>query len=348
MPSRFNPTGTDAATPGHQIAEQLQASAPDGAGRRHLKVAERPISELKPYKRNARRHSDKQLQQIANSIETFGFTNPILIDADGRILAGHGRVEAAKRLGHQTVPCIAISDLTDDEKRAYVIADNRIAELAGWDAELLSVELQHLTEIDLSLDVEVTGFDTAEIEVLIDGGRSFNKGLEKVLEKNARKEKPDPADDVPEPDLQRPAVSKPGALWQLADHLLLCGDACDPKAYATLFAAGRPPQFANLVFTDPPYNVPLARHVSGSRAAHREFDKGPGKMSEAQFITFLSVVFGECARHSRDGAMHFVCMDWRHMSEVLTASQAHLFEIGESLRLEQRQCRHGLPLPLQA
>ena len=208
MPSRFNPTGTDAATPGHQIAEQLQASAPDGAGRRHLKVAERPISELKPYKRNARRHSDKQLQQIANSIETFGFTNPILIDADGRILAGHGRVEAAKRLGHQTVACIAISDLTDDEKRAYVIADNRIAELAGWDAELLSVELQHLTEIDLSFDVEVTGFDTAEIEVLIDGGRSFDKGLGRSLKKTPEKRSPTQPTTCPNPICSgRPSAS---------------------------------------------------------------------------------------------------------------------------------------------
>ncbi len=134
----------------------------------HLDIIYRPIAELKPYGRNARTHSRKQIRQIAASIEEFGWTNPVLIGGEGGIIAGHGRVEAAKLLGLETVPTIRLQDMTEAQKRAYIIADNRLAELAGWDEEVLAIELQALGEIDLDFDLEITGFETAEIDLLIE------------------------------------------------------------------------------------------------------------------------------------------------------------------------------------
>ena len=283
-------------------------------------VTKRDIVALKPWQNNARKHSKKQIHQIAASIRVFGFTVPVLIDAENRILAGHGRVEAAKLIGMESVPTIAIEDLSEDEKRAYVIADNRIAENANLDPELLKLELNSLSSVDLCFDVESIGFDMAEIDTIIDGGDSAETGLERVLGKGAGRRRPDPADDVAEPDLKKPAVTLPGMIWVLGEHRLLCADSTKPESYEELLGFGRDErrEAVDLVFTDPPYNVPIAGHVGGlGKVAHQEFAMASGEMSQSEFKNFLATIFGECARVSKDGSVHFICMDWRHMREVL-------------------------------
>jgi DNA modification methylase len=293
---------------------------------RDLQVTEREIADLKPHPKNARTHSDRQLHQIAKSIESFGFTVPVLVDDEGLILAGHGRVAAARRMGFQTVPTILIGDLSDRQKRAYLIADNRIGQLSGWDADLLAQELAALAEDaeGLEFDLEATGFDWGEIDVLIDGGDKEDKGRAKILGKAAATQKrPGPEDRIPEPDPQLPAVSAPGMLWRLGEHRLFVGDAMAEASYETLLRQddGALEQ-VDLVFTDPPYNVPIEGHVSGLGAIrHREFAMASGEMSAAEFTVFLKTAFRLMAKVSRDGAIHFVCMDWRHMGEVLEAAK---------------------------
>ena len=267
-----------------------------------LEVVSLPVSELRPYARNARTHSPKQVAQIAASIRQFGFVNPVLIDKDGVMIAGHGRVAAARQLGMPAVPCIRIEHLSEAQKRAYIIADNRLAELAGWDHEILAIELQNLGDLDLDFDVTITGFSTPEIDVLIGG-----------LE--AKPQKPDPADRVPE--IAGPAVTRLGDVWQIGPHRLICGDATVPETYARLLAAEK----AQMVFTDPPYNVRIDGHVSGlGKVRHREFAMASGEMTEAEFAGFLKIVFANLAAATVDGAIHFVAMDWRHLSEVMTAA----------------------------
>lgn len=295
-----------------------------GRQARSLAVTEKPVSDLTPYRNNARKHSKKQIHQIAESMRTFGFTVPVLVDAENRIIAGHGRVEAAKLLGLSMVPCIAIEDLSDEEKRAYVIADNRIAENASWDPDILKIELEELSGLDLSFDLEITGFEMAAIDTIIDGGDTAEKGLEKVLGKGARRSRPDPADQVPEEDRAKPSVTQPGMMWLMGEHRLFCGDALKPESYTELLGYGEwdKPEEVDLVFTDPPYNVPIEGHVSGLGAViHREFAMASGEMTKEQFTGFLRKVFGACAASSKDGSIHYVCMDWRHMGEVLSAAE---------------------------
>lgn len=211
-------------------------------------IIKRPVAALKPYARNARTHSKKQLRQIAASIERFGFVNPVLVSDDDEIIAGHGRVEAAKLLGLKAVPTLAISHLSETERRAYILADNKLALNAGWDRDLLAIELQGL--IDLDFDIELTGFSLAEIDFTID---------------EARDAKPDQS-DAPEdetPVMAGPAVTAPGDLWRLGHHRLICGDAQDAGVFRTLLGESQ----ADLLFTDPPYNVKIDGHVCGSAAS---------------------------------------------------------------------------------
>lgn len=299
---------------------------------RDLQVTERNIAGLKPHPKNARTHSNRQLHQIAKSIETFGFTVPVLIDGQGIILAGHGRVAAARKMGLRSVPTILIDDLSEAQKRAYVIADNRIAQLSGWDADLLADELKNLAEHaeGLDFDLEATGFDWGEIDVLISGGDTEEKGRAKILGKAAaRKSRPGPEDRILEPDNRRPPVSSPGTLWRLGEHRLFVGDSTAKVSYESVLRREDGSfDSVDLVFTDPPYNVPIDGHVSGLGAIqHREFAMASGEMSEAQFTGFLRTVFGLMAAASRDGAIHFVCMDWRHMGEVLEASKGVYAEL---------------------
>src|ERR1700720_4394530 len=171
------------------------------------------VQSLKPYPRNARRHSRAQIKQIAASIERFGFSNPVLIADDGEIVAGHGRVAAAKLLGIETVPAVRLSHLSEVERRAYVIADNKLALNAGWDRELLAIELQGL--IDIDFDVELTGFSPTEIDLVLDEAREGSPNGPTEAE-----------DQIPFPiDDQTSAVTRAGDVWCLGRHRLICGDA---------------------------------------------------------------------------------------------------------------------------
>lgn len=269
-----------------------------------LSVETVSVSSLRPCDRNPRTHTKQQIRQIASSIETFGWTNPILVDGSGGVIAGHGRLEAANLLGIEHVPTIRLADMSAAQIRAYIIADNRLAELAGWDDELLAIELQALTEIDLDFDIEITGFETAEIDVLIAGLNDADA--------------PDEADRLPAIDETEPPVCQPGDLWLLGRHRLLCADATKVESYARLMEGER----AHMVFTDPPYNVPIDGHVCGlGSIKHAEFAMAAGEMSESEFTAFLETVLCRLATHSTDGAIHFVCMDWRHLFELLTAGR---------------------------
>lgn len=266
------------------------------------KIEHIAIRDLKPWSRNARTHSKKQVRQIADSIETFGFTNPVLTDERRTILAGHGRVEGAKLLGMSEVPCLRLDYMSEDEKRAYVLADNKLALNAGWDEDLLAAELGVLMSADLEFDVSVTGFSIPEIDSL--------------LETVAPEEPGDPDDDVV-PVLALARV-QPGDIWQLGRHRLVCGDALDTDVVAALMDR----EEARMVFSDPPYNVPIEGHVGNSgKIQHREFAMAAGEMSRAEFTAFLEAAFRNLADHSTDGSIHYLCMDWRHISEMLDAGQ---------------------------
>ena len=260
--------------------------------------------DLRPWARNARTHSKKQLKQIAESIRTFGFTNPVLIDQTNTILAGHGRVEAAKTLGLKTVPCIRTEHMTEAEKRAYVIADNKLALNAGWDEELLAQELQGLLATEnIGFDIGVIGFEVAEIDSLVEALTPEESG--------------DPDDDLL-PEIAPRRVNL-GDLWQLGPHRLACGDALDASVVSALMEG----DLARMIFSDPPYNVKIDGHVGGSgKVKHREFAMASGEMSVPEFTTFLTQAFRGMADHSTDGSIHFLCMDWRHMGEMLAVGHA--------------------------
>ena len=271
----------------------------------NLKIEYQQIGALIPRPGNPRTHSARQIDQIASSIDHFGFTNPVLVDDANGIIAGHGRVEAAKKLGLAEVPTVRLSEMSKPEIRAYVIADNRLAENAGWDRELLGLELQYLTELEIDFDVAITGFELPEIDVLIS---------ELSLVDDAAGES-DPADEVPEIE-DGPPVTRPGDVWIIGGHRLICGDATDAGTYRRLLGDER----AQMVFTDPPYNVPIQGHVSGlGKVRHREFAMATGEMSEAEFTGFLTKAFRHLATWSGDGAIQFICMDWRHIGEVVAA-----------------------------
>jgi len=264
---------------------------------------------LKPYAGNARTHSKKQIRQIAQSIERFGFTNPVLIDEANGIMAGHGRVLAAQAIGLTEVPCLRLAHLSETEKRAYILADNKLALNAGWDQELLAIELQGLIEANYS--VEVTGFTIGEVDAVLQAAQEAAPAGSDAAE-----------DACPEP--AGVAVTRPGDVWQLGRHRLICGDAQDAGVYARLLGS----ETVDAVFTDPPYNVPIEGHVSGLGATkHREFAFATGEMSRDAFTAFLTTTLGHAAAACRDGAIAFVCMDWRHMGELLTAGEAVFTEL---------------------
>jgi len=282
---------------------------------RHLNVELCPIERLKPYANNARTHSKKQIEQIARSIERFGFTNPVLVSDEFDILAGHGRVAAAGELGMSEVPVIRLSHLNEAERRAYILADNKLAENAGWDQEILAIELQGLLEIDFDLDL--TGFGTDEVDFIIDGGTSSDTV---------------PADERLDrlPELgDGEAVTREGDVWILGQHRLLCGDAKKKEHLKRLCqSSAGGVEHAALLFTDPPYNVPIDGHVSGlGQHKHREFAEASGEMTQSEFTQFLTQTIGTAASVLKDDAIAYVCMDWRHMREVLDAGETVFDEL---------------------
>jgi ParB/Sulfiredoxin domain len=268
------------------------------------------IGALKPNARNARTHPKKQVQQIAASVRAFGFVVPILIDEDRTILAGHGRYAAAQLLGMTEVPVIEVRGLSAAKKRALALADNKIGENAGWDREILAAELPELADllVEEGLDVSITGFAPVEIDQI---ATDFEEDTS------------DPADSVDPRWLPAAAVSKPGDLWQLGHHRILCGDARDRTTLARLVAESR----AAMAFCDPPYNRRVRDIVGRGRIKHSEFAMGSGELSRTSFVEFLNESLAAAAAVSHEGAVHFVCMDWRGIGELLEAARCVYGEI---------------------
>jgi DNA modification methylase len=271
------------------------------------------LDAIKPNPRNAHTHPKKQIRRLADNIGTFGFTVPVIIDENSMLLAGHCRFEAAKLSGLEQIPAIRLRGLSEAKKRALLLADNKIAEHAGWNRERLAIELPDLAELLIaeSLDISITGFEPAEIDRLVSD-----------FEDDAA----DPADDIQTKWLSLAPVSRPGDLWQLGSHRLLCGDARDAANLDRLLGDEQ----AAMAFLDPPYNVRVRGVVGRGRIKHDEFAMASGEMSRPEYVEFLIEALGNAATHSRAGAVHYVCTDWRHLSELLEAGQQ---TYGEMLNL---------------
>ena len=270
-----------------------------------LNIVYRRIDELKPDPANPRRHSKQQIRKIADSIRAFGFNVPVLIDREKNVVAGHGRLLACGELGWSEVPTLCLDHLTPAQARAFRIADNRLTEISEWDDRLLAEQLKELSVLGLDFNIEVTGFEMGEIDFRI-------ASLEGLSEADD-----DPADALPDTPAGR-RVCNLGDLWILGRHRVLCGSALDRHAFATLFGD----EHASMVFTDPPYNVPIDGHASGLGAVHhRPFPMASGEMDSPQFTEFLKQAFNNLAAFSVDGSIHFVCMDWRHVEELTAAGR---------------------------
>jgi DNA modification methylase len=256
-----------------------------------------------PTPRTRRLHSKRQIRQIANSIEAFGFNVPVLVNAELKVICGHGRLLACRELGWTEAPTLCLDHVTPAQARAFAIADNRLTEIATWDDRLLAQQLQELSVLGLDFSLDVTGFEMGEIDL-----RIASLG-EMPMQDD------DPADVVPETSAG-PPVSKIGDLWLLDRHRVLCGNALDPEAFTALAGEER----AAMVFTDPPYNVPIEGHASGLGAIHhRPFPMASGEMDKAAFTAFLGQACRNLAAFSAGGSLHYVCMDWRHLDELLAA-----------------------------
>lgn len=271
------------------------------AGRPQLTLM--AISELKPHPRNPRKHGRTQIRAIARSIEAFGFNAPILVDSHNRIVAGHGRLEAAKLIGYTRVPVVCLDHLSEPQARAYMLADNKLTDRSSWDETVVAMSLKELSALSLDFEVEATGFELPEIDLRIQS-----------------LEEPDDTDKADEFSLASgPAVSRPGDLWLLDKHRLYCGSALDASVYDVVLGEER----AAAVFTDPPYNVKIDGNVSGSGAIkHREFAMASGEMTEVEFTGFIANSLEFMVANTRPGAVLYAFMDWRHMGEILAAGRA--------------------------
>jgi ParB-like nuclease domain len=257
--------------------------------RDRIKVVYHQLDKLRSNPKNARLHSPRQIRQIAQSIEAFGFIVPILVDRDLQVIVGHGRVSAARKLRLERVPTIRLHHRTEAQAKAFMIADNRLTENSTWDERLLAEQLRNLSVLDLDFSLEATGFSMGEIDIRIEGLTSPS-------------ETEDLADEAP--THTGPTVSKLGDLWLLGRHRVYCGSALDQSSYAALMGD----ELAAAVFTDPPYNVPIAGNVSGLGAVrHHDFVMGSGEMDGTEFTAFLNCSCSLLARHSGDGSIHFVC-----------------------------------------
>ena len=263
------------------------------------------VDALIPDPRNTRVHPKAQLVKLQASIAEFGLNTPILIDEDNMLIAGHARLMAAKTLEIHTVPCIRITHLSTLQRRVLSIADNKIAEQAVWDPEALKAEFAALCTFEFP--VELTGFNTAEIDII------FDTPLVSAVSVSG------PADAVALPDQNLSAITRTGDCWVLGNHRLFCGDSLKPESYAEVTGGRR----AAMVITDVPYNVPINGHVSGlGKASHREFAMASGEMSSDEFTKFLQTAMELMVQCSTDGSLHFIFMDWRHIREITTAGAA--------------------------
>jgi DNA modification methylase len=234
------------------------------------------------------------------SLKRFDFVTPLVIDDENQLLCGHARLEAAKQLGYNFVPVVRASHLSESDKRAFIIADNRLAELASWNQRSLQRELRSLSDLDIDFDFAAIGFDTAEVDFILESEDEIDDGADLPSIRDV------------------PSIAKIGDLWQLGDHWLFCGSALEKLSYDKLLGGDR----AQMVFTDPPYNLPINGHAGGRGAVrHRDFPMASGEMTPQQFEAFLATTASRIEEAACDGAICFVCMDWRGCEELLRATR---------------------------
>ena len=271
-------------------------------------VVYRLIDELIPCSDNARKHSQAQIKKLQRSLKTFGWTNPPLIDDESNVICGHGRLEAARLNGETLIPTINLGQMSEADRRAYIIADNKLAEEASWNKKLLRSELSGL--IELGYNVELTGFDTFEIDGIINFGDDEADGNE---------------DNVELPPAKKVLVSRLGDHYHIGEHGLIVGDARDPLVTERLLAGER----AQMVITDPPYGCRVENNVSGNGAVkHQDFVMGAGETSLPEFsMTLLRPAFKAMAAYCATGAIAFVFIDWRAAPYMLDAAQGVFHEV---------------------
>lgn len=280
---------------------------------RKLTIDYLSVASLRLDPKNARLHSDKQVRQIARSIEAFGFNVPILVDADLQVMAGHGRLLAGRLLGIADVPVIRLEHLSENQRRAYMLADNRLTENSEWNRQLLAEQLITLSQAELDFSVEVTGFEVGEIDVMIENlapaGRCKNN----------------PADVIPN-RRTKPQVSRVGDVWTLDRHRVYCGDARSENSYSALMNDSR----AQMAFTNPRYNELIDGLVTGPRKFHQSQSiPASGETSPSEFTSFLMTIFALMARNTINGTIHFICMDWRRSEELISAARSVYSEFSD-------------------
>ena len=254
---------------------------------------------LKPLGRQTHRHPRRQLDKLAASIAEFGFVLPIVIDLHAQVVAGWGLVLAARQLGLPQVPAVTVTDLDQAKLRLLRLALNRLGEDSSWDVDALTLEFSDLLALDTRIDLQISGFEMAEIDRRLCASAA------------------DEEDEIPRINQRSSPFTKPGDIWVLDQHRIICGDALQAETYSRLLENER----AQMIFTDPPWNVPIEGHVSGlGTVKHPEFAMASGEMSSAEFETFLATALGHAARYALDGSIHFVVIDWRHIKELLGAT----------------------------
>ncbi len=258
--------------------------------------------------RNPRSHKPPQIAAIARSIQTFGFNVPVVADEEGQILAGHGRVAAALKLGLDTVPVVRIAHLSPAQRQAFAIADNRLTDTSHWDEQLLGQVLRDLSLADLDFELDAIGFSVCEIDLKIEAIMAVGEGPDQ--------------DDKPAELVDSPAITSLADLWLLGQHRLLRGDALDAENWATLMDGAK----AHMAFTDPPYGLPASFIGGLGKIHHRDFAMGAGEMDRDQFTAFLADTFHQMAGNLKAGALAYVCMDHRHLVEMMTAGESSFSE----------------------
>ena len=275
----------------------------------NLRIEYLAINDLVGNALNPRLHPKRQIKALCSSISEFGFVTPLIVDEANSIVAGHGRLEAARKLEMQEVPVVRVAHLDQSQLRALMIADNRMSDLAQNDELLLAENFKFLTVEGLCLDVEATGYSMGEIDLL--------------LEPKTSGPSPDPDDDLGEL-AAGPIVNRVGDVWQLGQHRLVCGSALDPAVWTNLMAG----QKAVMSCSDVPYNVKIGGHVSGlGRVKHRDFVQGSGELDRDEFADFLEQAFRQMVAHSEAGSLHYAFIDWRHLGEMQSAGERAFTEL---------------------
>ena len=292
---------------------QDDASTTNPSVRSEIALEYVPVSSLKPHAENPRTHTKSQVRRIAESIRSFGFRMPVVIDSSSRLICGHARLEASKLVGLDRVPAVRVTDLSEAQLRGLMIADNRLTDLSAWDDRLLAENLKVLSDLDLNFEIESIGFDYGEIEhriLAIDGSEAADEEADQA---------PDQKD--------LPIVTQAGDLWRLGPpdhaHRILCGDSTDASTYERLLGEKR----AAMIFTDPPYNLPARTIGQVCAGAHGNFQMGAGEMTRDEFRNFLTSVMKHLCRFSEPGSIHYHFMDWRHAPEILAAGEEEYTEL---------------------